>query len=81
MRTKSKPHLCIVVSADTAMGSLDLGRPGEEESLLLTPGDLEASVELPFQTALSCHDCVDHLSDQDDCKGNCRAPLWRNKLF
>jgi len=52
----------------TAMGSLDLGRPGEEESLLLTPGDLEASVELPFQTALPCHDCVDHLSDQDVCK-------------
>jgi len=53
----------------TAMGGLDLGGPGEEESLLLTPGDLEASVELPFQTALSCHDCVDHLSDQDDGKG------------
>jgi len=52
---------------DAAMGSLDLG-PGEE-SLLLTPGDLEASsasVELPFQTALSCHDSID-LSDQD-CK-------------
>jgi len=55
---------------DVAMGSLDLG-PGEE-SLLLTPGDLEAkassaSVELPFQTALSCHDSIE-LSDQD-CKG------------
>ena len=74
MRTKSQPHLRIVVSAGTAMGGLDLGGPGEEESLLLTPGDLEASsasVELPFQTALSCHDSIE-LSDQD-CKGNCRA--------
>ena len=73
MRTKSQPHLFIVVSAGTAMGGLDLGGPGEAESLLLTPGDLEASVELPFQTALPCHDCIDHLSDQDVCKGNCRA--------
>lgn len=53
----------------TAMGGLDLGGSGEAESLLLTPGDLEASVELPFQTALPCHDCIDHLSDQDVCKG------------
>jgi len=47
---------------------LDVGTG--EESLLLTPGDLEASsasVELPFQTALACHGCCD-FSDQD-CKG------------